>query len=41
MNAYAAMLWFAVLATGLLRAQGATVRRHLEKPTVTQQPLAR
>ena len=35
MNAYASMLWFAVLAIGLLRAQGATVRRHLEKPTVT------
>jgi len=41
MNAYACMLWFAVLAVGLLRAQGATVRRHLEKPSATEQPLAR
>jgi len=41
MNAYASMLWFAVLAIGLLRSQGATVRRHLKKPAVTQQPLAR
>ena len=41
MNAYASLLWFAMLAIGLLRAQGATVRRHLEKPTVTRQPLAR
>jgi hypothetical protein len=35
------LLWFVVLAVGLLRAQGATVRRHLEKPTVTPQSLAR
>jgi hypothetical protein len=41
MNAYASMLWFAVLAIGLLRAQGATAPRQLGKPTVTQQPLAR
>jgi len=41
MNAYASMLWFAVLAIGLLRAQGATVRRYLKKPTVARQPLAR
>jgi hypothetical protein len=40
-NAYLPMLWFVVLAVGLLRAQGATVRRHLEKPTVTPQSLAR
>ena len=41
MNAYASMLWFAVLAVGLLRAQGTVAPRQLEKPTVTQQPLAR
>ena len=41
MNAYASMLWFAVLAVGLLRAQGTVAPRQLEQPTVTQQPLAR
>jgi hypothetical protein len=41
MNAYASMLWFVVLAVGLLRAQGAVAPRQLETPTVTQQPLAR
>jgi hypothetical protein len=41
MNAYASMLWFAVLAVGLLLAQGTVAPRHLEQPTVTQQPLAR
>jgi hypothetical protein len=40
-NAYASMLWFAVLAVGLLRAQCTVAPRQLEKPTVTQQPLAR
>jgi hypothetical protein len=40
-NAYLPMLWFVVLAVGLLRAQGATVRRHLEQPTVTPQSLVR
>jgi len=40
-NAYASMLWFAVLAVGLLQAQGIVAPRQLEKPTVTQQPLAR
>jgi hypothetical protein len=41
MNAYASMLWFAVLAVGLLQAQGTVAPRQLEQPTVTQQPLAR
>jgi hypothetical protein len=41
MNAYASMLWFAVLAGGLLRAQGTVAPRQLEQPTVTQQSLAR
>jgi hypothetical membrane protein len=41
MNAYASMLWFAVLAVGLLRAKGTVAPRQLEQPTVTQQPLVR
>jgi hypothetical protein len=40
-TAYAEMLWFVMLAVGLLRAQGIIAPRQLEKPTVTQQPLAR
>jgi hypothetical protein len=40
-TAYAPMLWFVVLAIGLLRAQGATALRQLEKAMVTPQPLAR
>lgn len=40
-TAYVPMLWFAVLAISLLRAQGATAPRQLEQPTVTQQPAAR
>ena len=40
-TAYAEMLWFAVLAVGLLRAQDAIALRQLEPPTKTQQPLAR
>jgi len=38
---YAEMLWFVVLAVGLLPAQATVAPRQLEKPTVTQQPLAR
>jgi Protein of unknown function (DUF998) len=41
MNAYASMLWFAVLAVALLRTQGTVASHQLEKPTVTLQPLAR
>jgi hypothetical protein len=41
MNAYASMLWLAVLAIGLLQAQGTVAPRQLEKPTVTPPPLAR
>ncbi|HEU5099455.1 MAG TPA: hypothetical protein VFU22_10580 [Roseiflexaceae bacterium] len=41
MNAYASMLWFAVLAIGLLRAQATVASRQLEQPTVILQPLAR
>jgi hypothetical protein len=40
-TAYAEMLWFVVLAIALLRAETTTSPRQLEKPTVTQQPLAR
>jgi uncharacterized protein DUF998 len=40
-NAYLPMLWFVVLAVGLLRAQGAAAPRPLEKPTVTPQSLVR
>ena len=40
MNAYACMFWFAVLAVGLLRAQGTIAPRQLEQQTLTQQPLA-
>jgi hypothetical protein len=40
-NAYASMLWFAVLAVGLLRTEAATAPRQPEKPTATPQPLAR
>jgi Protein of unknown function (DUF998) len=40
-NAYLPMLWFVVLAVGLLRAQGATAPRPQEKPTVTPQSLVR
>jgi len=41
LNAYASMLWFAVLAIGLLRAQSASAPEQLEKPTVTPQPVVR
>jgi hypothetical protein len=41
LNAYASMLWFAVLAIGLLRAQATVAACQQEKPTLTQQPLAR
>ena len=40
-TAYVPMLWLAVLAVGLLRAQGTVAPRQLEKPTMTQQPRAR
>jgi len=40
-SSYGMMLWIAVLAIGLLRAQGATAPRQREQPTVTPQPLAR
>ena len=40
MNAYASMVWFAVLAAGLLRIQGTVAPRQLEQPTATQQALA-
>lgn len=40
-NAYASMLWFAVLALALLRAQGTKAPRQLEKPTVTPQGVQR
>jgi hypothetical protein len=40
-TAYAEMLWFVVLAIGLLRVQSATALRQLEEPTVTPQQLAR
>jgi len=40
-NAYASMLWLAVLAVGLLRAQGSVAPRQPGKPMVTPQPLAR
>ena len=40
-NAYLPMLWFVVLAVGLLRAQDTPAPRQVGKPTVTQQPLAR
>jgi hypothetical protein len=40
MNAYASMLWFAVLAAGLLQAQGTIAPRQREQQTLTQQPLA-
>jgi hypothetical protein len=38
-TAYAPMLWFVVLAIGLLRAEAIKVPRHLEKPTATSQPV--
>lgn len=41
MNAYASMLWFVVLAAGLLRAQSAVAPHSLAGPTVPQKPLAR
>jgi hypothetical protein len=41
MNAYASMIWFAVLAIGLLRIQATATPRQQEQPTATQQPLAR
>jgi hypothetical protein len=41
MNAYASMLWFAVLALGLLRAQSTITLSEPEKPAVTPKPLAR
>ena len=40
-NAYLPMLWFVVLAVGLLRTQDTPAPREVEKPTVTPQPLAR
>jgi hypothetical protein len=40
-NIYALMLWVAVLALGLLRAQGAAASQHIGKPTVTPQLIAR
>jgi hypothetical protein len=40
-NAYLPMLWFVVLAIGLLRTQDTPAPRQVEKPTVTPQPLAR
>ena len=40
-TAYAEMLWFMVLAIGLLRAQDIVAPRQLEQPRVTRQPLAR
>jgi len=40
-SSYGMMLWTALLAIGLLRAQATTARRQLGKPTVTPQPLAR
>ncbi|HEX6288767.1 MAG TPA: DUF998 domain-containing protein [Herpetosiphonaceae bacterium] len=40
MNAYASLLWFAVLAIGLLRARGATAPKPLDNPTETPQPQA-
>jgi hypothetical protein len=41
LNAYASMLWFAVLAGGLLRAQATVVPRLLEQPAETPPALAR
>jgi hypothetical protein len=40
-TAYAEMLWFMVLAVGLLRAQGSVAPGQPGNPTVTSQPLAR
>jgi uncharacterized membrane protein len=40
LNVYASMLWLAVLAVGMLRAQGTVAPGPLRKPTVTRQPLA-
>ena len=40
-NAYLPMLWFVVLAVGLLRTQDTPAPRQVEKPTATPQPLAR
>jgi Protein of unknown function (DUF998) len=40
-SSYGMMLWTALLAVGLLRSQDTVAPRQLEKPTVTQQLLAR
>lgn len=40
-NIYATMLWIAVLAIGLLRAQGATAPQPLGKPVLTPHSVAR
>lgn len=41
MNAYASMLWLAVLAVGLLRAEGAAAPQHEAEPTALPQKIAR
>ena len=40
-NAYASMLWLAVLAVGLLRGQAPVASRQREQPTLTSQPRVR